>query len=230
MLEIRVALHTISFQRTNVRFRQRNGRALILTILRIRRHADERFCQGAKIKAHKRRGVKRTSVRRSDETRRATPSLAPWRNRSGFSYLGVLILVAVMSVTFIGTGRYWSTVVKRELEDELLFRGDEIRDAIASYYNNPPGGQNKTYPRQFSDLLKDPRFPNIKRHLRKSYPEPMSRGGDWFLVLVASQRIKGVHSAHKGTPLKKGNFPQEYDNFEEAETYADWKFVYTPTN
>ena len=58
----------------------------------------------------------------------------------------------------------------------------------------------------------------------------MSRGGDWVLVLDASQRIKGVHSAHKGTPLKKGNFPQEYDNFEEAETYADWKFVYTPTN
>lgn len=167
---------------------------------------------------------------RSDEGRRATPRLPLWRNRSGFSYLGVLILVAVMSVSLIGTGRYWSTVVKRELEAELLFRGNEIRDAIASYYNNPPGEQNKTYPRQFGDLLKDPRYPNLKRHLRKRYPEPMSRGGDWVYVLDAAQRIKGVHSAHEGKPLKKGNFPQEYESFETAETYADWKFVYTPTN
>jgi type II secretory pathway pseudopilin PulG len=173
--------------------------------------------------------VRRTSVRRSEEQRRATPSLVLWRNRSGFSYLGVLILVAVMSVALIGTGRYWSTIIKRELEAELLFRGGEIRDAIASYYDNPPNGQNKTYPRHFSDLLKDPRYPNIKRHLRKRYSEPMSHGGDWVYILDATQRIKGVHSAHEGIPLKKGNFPEEYNSFETADTYADWKFVYIPT-
>ena len=190
----------------------------------------DRLRQGAKIKAHKLGGVRRTSVRRSDEQRRATPSLDPWRNRSGFSYLGVLILVAVMSISLVGTGRYWSTVIKRELEAELLFRGNEIRDAIASYYNNPPGGQNKTYPRQFSDLLKDPRYPDLKRHLRKWYAEPMSRGGDWVYILDATQRIRGVRSANEGTPLKKGNFPEEYNSFETAKTYADWKFVYIPSN
>jgi type II secretory pathway pseudopilin PulG len=188
----------------------------------------ERLRQGAKVKPHKLGGVRRTSVRRSNEQRRATPRLALSQNRSGFSYLGVLILVAVMSISLVGTGRYWSTIVKRELEAELLYRGDRIREAIASYYNNPPGGQNKTYPRQFSDLLKDPRYPDVKRHLRKWYTDPMNRGKDWVYILDASQRLKGVHSAHEGTPLKTGNFPKDYREFEQAQTYADWTFVFVP--
>ena len=191
-------------------------------------NSAERLRQRAKVKAHKIRGSRRTSVRRSDEGRRATPRLALWRNRSGFSYLGVLILTAVMSVALMGTGRYWSTIVKREREAELLYRGDQIRRAIGSYYNNPPGGQNKTYPSQFSDLLKDPRFPNLKRHLRKWYPDPMTQAGEWVYVLDASQRLKGVHSASEGEPIKKGNFPKDYKSFETAQTYADWTFVYVP--
>ena len=143
--------------------------------------------------------------------------------------MGVLILVAVMSISLVGAGRYWSTIIKREREAELLYRGDQIREAIASYYNNPPGGQNKAYPRKFSDLLKDPRYPNVKRHLRKWYSDPMNRGNDWVYVLDASQRLKGVHSAHQGTPLKTGNFPKDYREFEQAQTYADWTFVFVPT-
>ena len=188
----------------------------------------ERLRQRAKVKAHKLGGVRRTSVRRSNEQRRATPRLSRWRNRSGFSYLGVLILVAVMSISLVGTGRYWSTIVKRELEAELLYRGNRIREAIASYYNNPPGGQNKTYPRKFSDLLKDPRYPGVKRHLRKWYTDPMNREKDWVYIMDASQRLKGVHSAHEGTPLKTGNFPKDYSEFEQAQTYADWTFVFVP--
>jgi len=168
-------------------------------------------------------------VRRSDEERRVTPRLALWLNRSGFSYLGVLILVAVMSISLVGAGRYWSTIIKRELEAELLYRGDQIREAIASYYNNSPGGQAKTYPRKFSDLLKDPRYPGVKRHLRKWYTDPMNRGNEWVYILDASQRLKGVHSAHQGRPLKTGNFPADYREFERAQSYADWVFVFVPT-
>jgi len=181
--------------------------------------------QGAQVS----RNAAYIQVRRSDEGRRATPRLTLWLNRSGFSYLGVLILVAVMSISLVGANRYWSTIIKRELEAELLYRGDQIREAIASYYNNPPGGQNKTYPRKFSDLLKDPRFPGVKRHLRKWYSDPINRGNDWVYILDASQRLKGVHSAHPGTPLKTGNFTANYREFERAQTYADWTFVFVPT-
>ena len=188
----------------------------------------ERLCQRAKVKAHKLGGVRRASVRRSNEQCRATPRLALWHKRSGFSYLGVLILVAAMSISLVGAGRYWSTIVKRELEAELLFRGDQIRKAIASYYDNPPEGQDKTYPHKFNDLVKDSRYPYLKRHLRRWYTDPMASDGEWVYVMDASQRLKGVHSSHPGVPLKKGNFLREHHNFENAQTYADWVFVYIP--
>ena len=213
-------------RRTSVRRsnEQRRAKLKLFSLMLKRSVLREGQDQGAQVS----RNEAYIHVRRSDEGRRATPRLALSQNRSGFSYLGVLILVAVMSISLVGTGRYWSTIVKRELEAELLYRGDRIREAIASYYNNPPGGQNKTYPRQFSDLLKDPRYPNVKRHLRRWYTDPMNRGKDWVYILDASQRLKGVHSAHGGTPLKTGNFPKDYRGFEQAQTYADWTFVFVP--
>jgi type II secretory pathway pseudopilin PulG len=168
-------------------------------------------------------------IRRSDAGRGAIPRLALWQNHSGFSYLGVLILVAVISISLVGTGRYWSTIIKREREAELLFRGDQIRKAIASYYDNSPEGQAKAYPRQFSDLIKDPRFPSLKRHLRRWYTDPMTPNGEWVYLMDASQRLKGIHSSHPGKPLKKDNFLKEYRDFKLAQTYADWVFVYIPS-
>jgi len=168
-------------------------------------------------------------VRRNDDMRSTTQRLSILRNLSGFSYLGVLILVAVMSISLVGAGRYWSSIIKRELESELLYRGDQVREAIASYYNNPPGGQNKAYPGKFSDLLKDPRYPGVKRHLRKWYTDPMTYGDEWVYILDSSQKLKGIRSSHPGVPLKKGNFPKEYRDFERAQTYADWAFVFVPT-
>lgn len=133
-----------------------------------------------------------------------------------------------MGISLVGAGRYWSTIVKRELEAELLFRGDQVRKAIASYYDNPPEGQNKTYPLKFSDLMKDPRYPYLKRHLRRWYTDPMTPDGKWIYVMDASRRLKGVHSSHPGMPLKKSNFFKDYRDFEKAQTYADWVFVYIP--
>jgi len=46
----------------------------------------------------------------------------------------VMMLVVVMGIALSMTGRYWSTVAKREKEEELLFRGDQIKKGIEQYY------------------------------------------------------------------------------------------------
>jgi type II secretory pathway pseudopilin PulG len=124
--------------------------------------------------------------------------------------------------------RYWSTLIQRERETELLYRGSRIREAIRSYYENPPAGQRQQYPRTIEDLLKDPRYPQTRRHLRQVYPDPMVGSVGWILIRDATGRIKGVHSAHQGRPLKSGGFPREYQSFETAVAYTDWKFVFVP--
>lgn len=172
-------------------------------------------------KAQWRMGSGRSS-REAAETpggRRARRFRSQEKTEAGFTYLTVLVLVMVMGVALSGTGRYWSTTMKREREAELLFRGDRIRRAIEAYHRF--GG----WPRELAELVEDRRVPVVRRFLRKVYPDPMTEDGDWTLILGRGGTLRGVHSASEAVPLKTGNFPPGYENFETAETYADWRFV-----
>jgi type II secretory pathway pseudopilin PulG len=146
----------------------------------------------------------------------------------GFTYVGALILVIVTGIAISAASTYWSTMVRREKEAELLFRGDQIRKAIGSYYEQAPPGHSKSYPSSLKDLIRDPRYMKVVRHLRKIYRDPMTEDGQWGLILDGRGRIKGVFSKSKERPIKVGNFPKGYENFEKAKTYQDWKFVYVP--
>lgn len=150
-----------------------------------------------------------------------------FRSKKGFTYISALILIAITSIALTEASRLWKTVAKREREEELFFRGDQIRRAIASYVKS--GGQGGLqYPKSFSDLLKDPRFPGIKRHLRRIYRDPMTPDGRWVLILAEGGAIKGVFSKSDDVPLKTGNFPIIYASFEKAGKYSDWKFLHAP--
>lgn len=146
----------------------------------------------------------------------------------GFTYLSALIIVVISGIALTGASEYWSTIAKREREEELMFRGDRIRKAIASYYDRAPAGRAHTYPPALKDLLKDPRSMKTVRHLRKLYRDPMAGDGTWGLVLAEGGGVKGVFSKSEKKPLKAGGFPAEYQVFEKAKTYADWKFTYNP--
>lgn len=143
----------------------------------------------------------------------------------GFTYLGLLILVVITGIALTSASRHWSTSARREKEAELLFRGDQIKKAIESYYNSAPGGQQK-YPRILQNLLKDNRHQIIKRHLRRIYQDPMTKDGEWKKILDKGGGIKGVHSKSIAKPLKTGGFTKEYKDFEDSEKYSDWKFIY----
>lgn len=147
------------------------------------------------------------------------PADARGCREGGFTYLTVLILVMVMGIALSGTGRYWSTTMKRERETELLFRGDRIRRAIEAYHRF--GG----WPKDLEELVEDRRVPVVRRFLRKIYRDPMAEDGNWVLIQGQGGGIRGVHSAGDEAPLKTGNFPPGYEQFESAETYADWRFV-----
>jgi len=144
----------------------------------------------------------------------------------GFTYLGALIIVVILSISLTAASKYWSTVIQREREKELIFRGDKIRRAIESYYKSAPAGRISAYPRTLQSLVKDERYLATHRHIRKIYLDPMTEDGKWALVRDSKRGIKGVFSRSKKKPIKVGNFSSEYFGFEKAKTYADWKFVF----
>ena len=145
---------------------------------------------------------------------------------SGFTYAGVLIAVALVGVSLAVTGEVWQTTVQRERERELLFVGDEIRRAITQYYESTPG-TGKQFPKSLDDLVRDNRYPTTRRYLRKVYPDPMTGKREWGLVKGPGDGIMGVYSLSRKSPIKRVNFPPEYNSFNNAESFAAWQFAYT---
>lgn len=145
---------------------------------------------------------------------------------TGFTYIGMLMVMAISGIGMAGVGIVWHQDAQRAHEKELLFIGDEYRKAIGSYYENSLG-DIKQFPATLEDLIIDKRFPSTKRHLRKLYKDPMMFGKSLQLVLQQGQII-GVFSASKEAPIKKIGFQAPYVTFGEATEYSDWKFIYAP--
>ena len=138
--------------------------------------------------------------------------------QSGFTYIGLLILVAIMSIALTGTAQLVSTEQRREREQELLFVGTQYAKAIASYRAASSGAES--YPTKLEDLLEDKRFPVTRRHLRRLYPDPITRNANWGLIAGPNNGIAGVYSLSIDTPLKQAGFPKEFQDFNNAATYT----------
>jgi type II secretory pathway pseudopilin PulG len=144
----------------------------------------------------------------------------------GFTYIGLMIMIAISGIALAGVGIVWHQDLQREREKELIFIGEEYRNAIGSYYENSPG-EIKQFPKSLDDLIADNRFPSIKRHLRKLYEDPVSQGKTWGLE-VQQGRIVGIYSLSKQNPIKKTGFQAQYQAFNSVKEYSDWKFIYIP--
>lgn len=145
----------------------------------------------------------------------------------GFTYFGLLAIVAIMSVMLVTAGEVWQMTKKREKEQELLFIGNQFRQAINGYYEHTTG-QERRYPLNLENLLKDPRHPSTQRYLRKIYRDPVSGSEKWGLIKGPDGEIYGVHSLSEEEPIKKGNFSLADRNFEGKTKYADWVFMHVP--
>ena len=51
----------------------------------------------------------------------------------------MLFAVALIGILLAAAGQVWRTEALREKEKELLFVGEQFRQAIGSYYENSPG-------------------------------------------------------------------------------------------
>ncbi|AGZ35365.1 hypothetical protein PVLB_12895 [Pseudomonas sp. VLB120] len=142
---------------------------------------------------------------------------------AGFTYLGVLLLIAVSSMALAATGTVWSSAAQRERERQLLWVGGQYAQALRSYYRASPGLAQ--YPQELADLLQDNRFPEAKRHIRKLYPDPVTGTADWGLLRSIDGRITGVFSRSDATPFKRSGFDSQWSAFEGLEHYSDWQFV-----
>ncbi|MET3120937.1 type II secretory pathway pseudopilin PulG [Oxalobacteraceae bacterium GrIS 2.11] len=144
----------------------------------------------------------------------------------GFTYLGLIILVTLIGLAATMALQVGALVQRRDAENELLLIGREYIDALQRYHDAAPPGQPNV-PARLEDLLSDPRFPNIRHHLRKLYIDPMTGNGDWGVLYGSSEGFSGVvgiYSLSQAVPIKQDNFDWPFENFKGKKSYHDWVF------
>ncbi len=146
---------------------------------------------------------------------------------SGFTLLTLLVAMSVMIILMTAAFEMWSSVMRREREEELIFRGEQIVQSIRLY--------RKKFPGAFPPSLK---MLHEQKFLRRLYEDPMTEKGQWNLVLLAPGAEKSFvlvpdteHKASGGQPLRiVGVASQSKDKSariykEGADTYDKWLFT-----
>ncbi len=148
------------------------------------------------------------------------------RQQHGMLLIGVLIFIALSALTAVHAGPRWFDARQRAAEEELLFVGEQYRQAIESYWREAP---NKVHqlPASIDDLLSDKRFAFPKRHLRKEFRDPLAPK-EPFGELRQGNALVGVYSRTEGAPFRQAGFAGAQKAFNGAQSYSDWKFQFTP--
>lgn len=150
--------------------------------------------------------------------------------QSGFTYLGLLFAIVIMGIVAAAAGNIWHVAQKREKERELLFVGNQFREAIGFYYEKTPTkiSTKKQYPKTLEVLLQDERNIFTQRFLRKIYRDPFMKNKQWGLVESPDGGIMGIYSLSEDAPLKQKNFKLADQELEGKSKYTEWKFIYVP--
>jgi len=146
-------------------------------------------------------------------------------NESGFAYMWTLFLVALIGASLARGVEIYATTLQRDREQELLFIGNQFRQAIRSYYEIQLTNGKHDYPPSLDDLITDPRTPGKRRHLRKVYVDPITGADEWGLMRVGGG-IVGVHSRSDITPLKQDHFDGDDVGFVGKTKISEWVFTF----
>lgn len=138
----------------------------------------------------------------------------------GFSYVGVLILLALLSLTATATLGLGAVSERRAAEEELLRIGAEFEAALQSYAS--AGGRR--FPTSLEELVNDQRFARPRRHLRQIYVDPLTGQATWGVVELPGHGVVGVYSLADGVPIRRAGFAAPFERFADAASYREWVF------
>ncbi|WP_313168669.1 type II secretion system protein [Massilia oculi] len=147
------------------------------------------------------------------------------RRQAGFTYLGLIIFVAIIGLVGAATLKIGSLLQRAAAEEELLEIGAAFSAALDSYAAATPRGASP-YPASLAELLKDPRSPAVRRHLRKIYVDPLTGKAEWGIVYLGGGEtgVVAIHSLSTAKPLKVANFDSRFKGLDNKEMISEWRF------
>jgi type II secretory pathway pseudopilin PulG len=91
--------------------------------------------------------------------------------QAGYALVALMVTIAVMTAMMAAAMPWWRYLMKDDREEELIFRGGEIADAIGRYQKK----NANALPPSLDVLVKG-------KFLRKAYKDPMTKDGKWRFI------------------------------------------------
>jgi len=93
--------------------------------------------------------------------------------RKGYTLVMVLFAVFLLAIGMLVAMPVWETQIRRDMEEELIFRGGQYVEAIRVFQTRNPG----RYPESLKQLFEE-------NFLRRPFKDPMTDEGEWNVILI----------------------------------------------
>lgn len=133
---------------------------------------------------------------------------APRPSEAGYNLVILLVLVTIMNVMAAAAMPLWSTAIRRDREEELIFRGFQYAEAIRVFQRRF-GRQ----PVRLEELIEvQPRC------IRQLWKDPMTEDGKWGLIYADAPQ-EGAPGPGQAPPVEdpEGRPPEEGEGGEAGE-------------
>jgi type II secretory pathway pseudopilin PulG len=123
--------------------------------------------------------------------------VASRRSEGGYTLVALLAMMTVLALFAMAAAPSLQQQAQREREQEAIFRGEQVADAIRAFYRSRSGtGRgvgDQALPRSMDDLLEGIPIPGGSKNRQILRPsaarDPMTPEGEWRFVLPRSQSL-----------------------------------------
>lgn len=109
----------------------------------------------------------------------------------GYALVSLILVMSLLALFALGAAANFRQQGQREREKEAIFRGEQVADAIRSYYRYRGAQGVNSLPNSIDDLLQGiPRGTKKLQILRsEAAHDPLSKSGEWKLVGPTSENV-----------------------------------------
>ena len=151
-------------------------------------------------------------------------------SEKGYTLVGLLAAIAVMGILMASIAPTWRFLVRRDQEEELIFRGQQYQQALERYRK-----QFNALPTKLEDLVK-------QRAIRRLYKDPITGGPFELIYATPEGNVKASRlSPDQQRRLAQADMPggsslpiigvvstskdKALRPFEDKEYYNEWEFI-----
>lgn len=114
-----------------------------------------------------------------------------WKSERGYTLVALLAVMSLLALFAVAAAPNVRQQAQREREKEAIFRGEQVADAIRSYYRYRGAQGANSLPTSIDQLLDG--IPRGTKKLQILRPEaardPLSSSGEWRLISPTSQEL-----------------------------------------